>query len=64
MFHGCQVILKKGYRIAYTLTNTCLYSYDTVQHISLQITVQARISKCTSNSIAFFSNYLATVEQN
>ena len=27
LFHGCQVIFKKGYRIACTLTNTCLYSY-------------------------------------
>ena len=28
--------------------------------IWLQITVQTSISKCTSNSITFFSNYLAT----
>ena len=31
--------------------------------IRLQITVQTCISKCTSNSITFFLNYLATVEQ-
>ena len=48
--------------MACTLTNMCLYSYLKSDVLHCIITVQTHISKCISNSITFFLNYLATVE--